>query len=159
MHYPIWYNMDLATTIRKYTPDDKEALIHLLRLNTPEYFAASEEVDLLYYLDHHASDFYVIEIGDNIVGCGGINFAEEDTIGKLSWDIFHPRYQGQGLGSKLTRFRIEKIKENPSVKSITVRTSQLAYKFYEKLGFELTKTEKDYWAPGYHMYQMCQPVG
>jgi ribosomal-protein-alanine N-acetyltransferase len=151
--------MSEAITIRKYTPDDKNSLIVLFRLNTPEYFAESEEDDLLYYLDHHANDHYVIEMGNHIVGRGGINFTEEDRVGKLSWDILHPRYQSQGIGSKLTRFRIEIIKENPSVTSITVRTSQLAYKFYEKLGFRLTETVKDYWAPGYHMYHMEQPVG
>jgi ribosomal protein S18 acetylase RimI-like enzyme len=37
---------------------------------------------------------------------------------------------------------------------IIVRTSQLAYKFYQKVGFELEKTEKDFWAKGFDLYQM-----
>jgi ribosomal protein S18 acetylase RimI-like enzyme len=35
-----------------------------------------------------------------------------------------------------------------------VRTSQHAWRFFEKMGFELQKTEKNFWAPGFDLYQM-----
>ena len=41
-----------------------------------------------------------------------------------------------------------------SVRRITVRTSQLAFGFYEKRGFELKGIEKDYWAEGFDLYRM-----
>jgi len=65
-----------------------------------------------------------------------------------------PQYQGMGFGSRLTEFRIEMIKQLPNVKRISVRTSQLAYKYYERFGFVLEEVKKDFWAPGFDMYRM-----
>ena len=93
--------------------------MELIRRNTPEYFAAEEEIDLSDYLDREIESYYVLVTNDRIVGCGGINFADDKTVGKISWDIIHPDYQGKSLG-----------------------------KFYQKQGFVLKTTHKDYWAKG-----------
>lgn len=140
--------------IRPYHPSDKNELLVLLRLNTPAYFALSEENDFIDYLEKEVEDYFVLEENGKIVGCGGINYWENGTVARISWDIVHPDFQGKGIGKKLTLFRIEEIKKNPTVKSIIVRTSQLAFKFYEKVGFELKKIEKDYWAEGFDLYEM-----
>lgn len=71
-------------------PDDKRRVMNLIRLNTPEYFAPEEEADLSEYLDRWRELYYVLETGGEIVGCGGINFADHHTTGKISWDIIHP---------------------------------------------------------------------
>ena len=144
--------------IRKYVSNDKAHIIALLRLNTPEYFSPSEEPDLFHYLENESQNYFVIEFDGKIVGCGGFNFSDDLTVGIISWDIFHPDHQGKGFGSMLTNFRIEKIKEFESVKTIRVRTSQLAFKFYEKFGFKLKEIVKDYWAEGFDMYRMEFPV-
>lgn len=146
--------MHAEILIREYRKTDKPALLHLLRLNTPQYFAPAEEEDLVHYLDHEIDYYYVLELDHNIVGCGGINFSDDGSTGKISWDIFHPHYQGRGLGSTLLNYRIAKLKEFEHIKAITVRTSQLVYKFYEKNGFELTEVVKDYWATGFDLYHM-----
>jgi ribosomal protein S18 acetylase RimI-like enzyme len=140
--------------IRKYTDSDKAEVIQLLRLNTPAYFSPGEEKDLIYYLDNYAENYYVVEFNKQILGCGGFNFSEDRSIGKISWDIFHPDHQGKGLGRALTMYRIEKLKEYDTVNTISVRTSQLVYKFYEKLGFELKEIVNDYWAAGFDLYRM-----
>lgn len=140
-------------TIRTYTPADKEAILHLLRLNTPEYFSPTEEKDLIDYLENHAEHFFVVESENAIVGCGGYNLSDDLTQGRISWDIFHPQHQGKGLGSMLTKYRIEKLKAYPGI-AISVRTSQLAFRFYEKLGFTVKEVVKDYWADGFDMYRM-----
>ena len=141
-------------TIRDYEPKDKNEAINLIRLNTPEYFAVEEEEDLNKYLETERELYYVLLYDQKIVGCGGINFAEKNTIGKISWDIFHPDYQGKSLGTKLLKHRIDKLNSIESIQKITVRTSQVAYKFYEKQGFELFEIKKDYWADGFDMYNM-----
>ena len=61
---------------------------------------------------------------------------------------------GKSLGTRLLRHRIEKLEAMRSVRRITVRTSQLAFGFYEKRGFELKGIEKDYWAEGFDLYRM-----
>lgn len=146
--------MDDSTKIREYELADKIDVINLIRLNTPKYFAREEEAELESYLENDRELYYLLLFDTKVVGCGGINFGNNYTIGKLSWDIIHPDYQGKLLGSKLLEFRIEKLKTFNSVKKITVRTSQVAYRFYAKKGFELLEIVKDFWAEGFDMYNM-----
>ena len=146
--------MDRHIVIREYEPADKEAVLSLIRANTPEYFAPEEEADLSRYLDCEREWFYVLLFDGKIVGCGGINLADERTTGKISWDILHPEYQGRSLGTRLLGFRIEKLGSLGGIRRITVRTSQLAFGFYRKQGFVLKEVKKDYWAEGFDLYAM-----
>jgi ribosomal-protein-alanine N-acetyltransferase len=148
--------MDLenSISIREYIANDKERILQLLRLNTPKYFAHEEEKDLNSYLDNEIDHYYIIELGDIIAGSGGINFSSDNRTATLSWDILHPNYQGKSLGSKLVSFRIEKLKSMDRIQKIKVRTSQVAYQFYQKQGFVLVETIKDYWAEGFDLFNM-----
>ncbi len=140
--------------IRPYTSADKPQLLALLAENTPMYFAAEEESDFLHYLDHEIDEYFVVESAGQIVGCGGINFEAEKSLAKISWDIVSNRHQGRGIGSVLLKHRLHIICQTATVQKIMVRTSQVAYQFYEKNGFQLLKIEKDYWAVGFDLYQM-----
>ena len=140
--------------IRKYSHQDKPEVIELLRLNTPEYFDSSEEEDLINYLDKEIEDYYVVVENSKIVGAGGINYFLPEKTARISWDMIKPNSQGKGIGMQLIKHRIDRIKENNSIENIIVRTSQHAYRFYEKTGFKLKKIEKDYWAKGFDLYIM-----
>lgn len=140
--------------IRKYKNSDNEQIIRLLKFNTPEYFSPNEEKDLLYYLDNHAVNYYVVEIDGILVGCGGFNLEESKMMAKISWDIIHPDYQGQGIGSELLKYRVQRIKEIEGIKILSVRTSQLVYKFYERFGMKIRETVKDYWDKGFDLYRL-----
>ncbi len=140
--------------IRSYEPADKESVLELLRLNTPLYFAAEEEKDLVYFLEHEIEHYFVVEHDGKVLGSGGFNFAGDPSHAVISWDILHPAFHGKGLGSMLLAYRIKQIREIEGVKSISVRTTQLVYKFYEKGGFRLEETKKDYWAKGFDLYRM-----
>ncbi len=140
--------------IRGYVNDDKPTVIKLLEMNIPEFFAASEVADFENYLIQQLEDFFLVEDKERIIGAGGINYFPKINTARLSWDFIHPDFKGQGIGKDLTEFRIELIKKNPEIKTIEVRTSQLAYQFYEKLGFKLIKTEPDFWAEGFDLYHM-----
>lgn len=140
--------------IRNYHPSDKDKIITLLRLNTPQFFSPAEEADLLEYLGQHATDYYVATEVNNILGCGGINLTPDGTTARISWDIVHPNYQGKGIGSALTKFRLQKIKEMEGIKTIAVRTSQMAFQYYAKFGFTLKEIIKEYWADGFDLYSM-----
>lgn len=140
--------------IRPYKSQDKTEVLNLLKLNTPAYFSPEEAKDLIYFLDHEIEYYFVLEFDNTIVGCGGFNFSGKETNGKISWDIFHPDHQGKSLGSMLLNYRIEKLKDFKNLTKITVRTSQLVYKFYEKRGFKLVEVVEDYWAKNFHLYKM-----
>ena len=140
--------------IRPFQPTDKDDLINLIRLNTPAFFDPSEEGDFLHYLNDEVEQYYVVEVATQTVGCGGINYFPDQQAARISWDMIHPDFQGKGIGKKLLHYRIDEIKKNVEVKKVIVRTSQLVYAFYEKAGFELDKIEKDFWAPGLHLYEM-----
>lgn len=140
--------------IRLYTKKDREAVLSLIRLNIPDFFAIKEEADLATYLDDKLEDYFVFEKNGQLVGSGGINYFPETKTARISWDIIHPDFQGQAIGSQLTKHRIAWIKSKATFKVIIVRTSQLAYRFYEKMGFVLEKTESDFWAEGLDLYQM-----
>ena len=140
--------------IRKYVSSDQPALIELLRLNTPEYFSPDEKGDFITYLDSEIEDYFIASIDDQIVGCGGINYKEEDSIGIISWDIVSKSHHGKGIGSELLSHRLSCIKNKLNISKIIVRTSQHVFPFYEKHGFTLIKTVKDYWEKGYDLYHM-----
>ena len=143
--------------IRAYRPADKETVINLLRLNTPMYFSSEEENDLIYYLENEICAYYVIETEGTVVGSGGYNLTEDKIVGTISWDILHPDWQRKSLGTALLVHRTNELNKIPEVKQIVVRTSQLAYKFYERAGFQLVEIVDNYWAQGYHLYQMELP--
>ncbi len=145
--------------IRKYVPSDFLAVLTLIQLNSPKYFHPSEEKDLIKYLKLDLEEYYVVEIAGQLVGAGGINFGfSNGETARISWDLIHPDWQGKGIGSGLTLFRINEIKKNSKVIKIEVRTSQLVYAFYQKLGFELVESIDDYWGKGLHLYRMEQNV-
>lgn len=139
--------------IRNYTPSDKSAVLTLMRHNMPTYFHADEEPGFSHYLDNEREQYFVIMHDGEIIGCGGLN---TDGPGEMciSWDIIHPDYHGQGYGRQLTEYRIHLVRQDPAVRVLHVRTTQLTDRFYAKFGFKLIRTEKDYWAPGLDLYHM-----
>jgi 3-phosphoshikimate 1-carboxyvinyltransferase len=147
-------NVTNQVTIRSYNSKDKKELIELLRLNTPAFFATDEENDFIEYLNTKIQEYFILELENRIIGCGGINYRENNTIGVLSWDMIHPDFQYKGHGTLLVKHRIDRLLNKNSIKDISVRTSQHTYKFYEKSGFELIKIIKDYWSEGYDLFEM-----
>lgn len=147
----------METRIRPYAPEDREAILTLLRLNTPAFFAPEEEADFVRYLEEDAELYHVVEEDNRIVACGGMNLFDNGTA-RISWDMVHPDAQGKGVGSRLTEFRIARLKETGGVERIVVRTSQLAYRFYARFGFEVKEIVTDYWAEGFDLYYMEIPV-
>ncbi len=140
--------------IRSFNPSDVPQLLELLRLNTPKFFSENEKADFVHYLNNEVEYYFVATKNDQIVGCGGFNFWDEGTMVRISWDILHPDFQGQGIGKSLLKYRLNEITKFDKVEKVVVRTSQLVYKFYEKQGFILQKITKDYWDLGFDLYEM-----
>ena len=144
----------VLAVIRQFQVSDKSALLRLINLNTPKYFAVNEKVDFEHYLENERELYFVLIVETKIVGCGGINFEEEESIGIISWDMIHPEFHGKGFGKQLLDYRLAELNSKKSVKKIIVRTSQLTYRFYEKAGFKIVEIIPNYWAEGFDLYSM-----
>lgn len=138
-----------------YSNDHFSSVINLLELNTPLYFHTSEKKEFQEYLTSKREDYFVYIKDDQVVGCGGINYFSEENVARISWDIIHPDHHGKGIGKELMLYRIDWIKKQSSRhQRIIVRTSQLVFKFYQKMGFSLQEVIPDYWAPKLDLYLM-----
>ena len=134
--------------IRLYQFMDKDRLVEMLKLHVPMYFAKSEIAEFRQYLEEKLEEYYVIEENGQLIGAGGINYFPGDRLARISWDIVHPEFQGNGKGMELLLFRMNRIKKNSEIREIVVRTSQQAHGFYAKAGFQLERVKKDFWAEG-----------
>ena len=92
--------------IRQYLKKDKSRIIDLLRLNTPKYFDASEESDLVNYLENEVEEYFVYEDNFEIILNSG--------LGK--WGAFEPDHS---LDILKTMVPVEKT--NNSVEQFTIR--------------------------------------
>ncbi len=140
--------------IRPFSIADTASLLQLFSWNTPEYFGEEELPHFETYLAGKPTDFFVMEIDKVIVGCAGYGYQEETQIGQVSWFVFHPQYQGRGLGKEILDFCLAQLQQQQDMQKVIVRTSQLVEGFFSKAGFKTTSIEKDYWAPGYDLYLM-----
>jgi len=150
--------MSIKITIRPYTVADKEDLFKIFRLNTPEYFDPKEEKEFAEYIEHRSDTYLVIEHHELIVGGVGYEFRDSDRSGRINWIFIHPQYSGLGLGRQAVEHCLKILRANPAVEVLIVRTSQWAYQFFEKCGYKLMDTTKDYWAPGLDLYLMEQAI-
>lgn len=141
-------------TIRPYRNSDKAAVLNLMKLNTPKYFAQSEQAAFKNFLEKEIDQYFVIEYKTEIFGSGGYNWSEDGGMAYISWDMIHPNFHGLTLGTQLLRHRLQLLQLYGNVHSIIVRTSQLTYPFYEKRGFKCLEVQEDYWAPGFDMVVM-----
>lgn len=137
-----------------YTPNNKQSLIEIFNLNVPIYFAPHELNEFLSYLEIKSETYLCIYHENKIVGGVGYDYKEEDKSGRINWIFVHPNCKGFGLGKEAVEFCIAKLKEDGRVEKLIVRTSQLAYKFFEGFDYKLVKIEKDYWTPGLDLYLM-----
>ncbi len=140
--------------IRDYQTNDALSCLDLVQSNTPAYFVQEEWNDFKKYLELEREDYYVVELDNQVIACGGINYQNHGATAVFSWDVVHPAFQGQSIGKQLLQYRLQKVKTNPGINQLIVRTSQLVYRFYEQFGFKLVITEKAYWAPNLDLYFM-----
>ena len=140
--------------IREYNKKDKQALLEILKSNTPTYFSPEEEKEFIHYLDNEIDFYYVVEFENKITGCGGINVPKNKNVGIISWGMLHPDYQRKGFGTLLLKHRLSELQKIESVEKIIVRTSQHVYPFYEKAGFKISITIPNYWADGFDLIEM-----
>lgn len=140
--------------IRKYYLTDRPELLEIFKLNTPQYFDPKEAAGFEEYLNENSETYLTIEQDNKIVGGAGYQITHNNSIGRVTWIFFHPGQAGKGLGKEAVEYCLSILKANTNLKKLVVTTSQLAYKFFEKFGFQLISTEKNYWGQGLDLYTM-----
>ncbi|MEL6671390.1 MAG: GNAT family N-acetyltransferase [Bacteroidota bacterium] len=144
--------------IRAYTEADFEPLLAMIDQHIPAYFHPDEKQDYALYLREKREDYFVLEKDGQLLAGGGINYFPKEKTARLSWDLVDAKAMGQGLGLRLARYRIDHVRKQPTYEQMVVRTSQFAHKFYAKAGFELLRSEKDFWGEGFDLYEMAQTL-
>ncbi len=143
--------------IRPYKQLDKERLLAIFELNTPKYFDNKEANDFKEYLKQNGETYLTIEKNNKIVGGTGYYVNERDNSGRITWIFFDPNYSGQGLGKQAVDYCLNLLRKDERVEKFIVTTSQLAYKFFEKFGYRISRIEKHYWGKGLDLYEMEMP--
>lgn len=140
--------------IRPFHTQDREALVEIFKMNTPRYFDPQELKDFEVYLASNSDTYLTIEHQDRVVGGTGYEITDNGTVGRITWIFFHPDSAGLGLGRQSVEHCLSIFRNRPAVEKVVVTTSQLAYRFFEKFGLHLVRTEKDYWGQGLDLYLM-----
>lgn len=140
--------------IRPYKQADKESLLRIFNLNTPKYFDTNEINDFERYLEQKPETYLTVEVDDNIVGGTGYYVNENDKSGRITWIFFDPSYAGKGLGKQSLEHCLKIFGKDERVEKLIVATSQLAYQFFEKFNYNISRIEKNYWGKGLDLYVM-----
>lgn len=152
--------MEIKTlmNIRKYESSDIDSVISIFRSNIPKYFGPEEEPGLRDLLSGDVENYYVLELDGKVVGAGGIELNEDDTV-SLCWGMVHNDHLGTGLGKLLTEYRMERSQEVFGDKPMVNSTSQHTEGFYKKLGFVTVEHKPDGFGPGIDICRMRREAG
>ncbi len=153
--------------IRPYTPADRQPCIEIFKSNMPNFFAPHELGDFenwltakdntqIAYKSNESEYYYVVELDKQIVGCGGFYIPKSNAEARMAWGMVENRFHKKGIGRAFLEYRINQIRLiNPEI-SIALDTTQHSFPFFEKIGFNVTKIQKDTYAPGLDRYDMVQ---
>ena len=142
------------TVIRTAQKQDFKFLSKIFSLNVPKYFDKKELNDFKkYFNSKNLESYFIIESQGKVVGGGGYAYENMKTA-RICWLFIDPNYHGFGFGKKLVNYCIKILKNNRKLNVIEVETSNLTYKFYEKLNFKIEYIKKDYWPNNDDLYFM-----
>lgn len=142
----------MAIVFRKYKARDKDACLSLFNENCPEFFAPNEKADYDEFLDQNYPGYYMVYADDILAGVFGIMDLGEDKF-CISWIMLSRAAQGKGAGTAMMKKALADAKKQKA-KIITISTSHLAYKFFEKFGAEIIEEIEHGWGPNMHKINM-----
>ena len=125
--------------------------------HTPEFkpseVSVAEDVIDSYLHDTNSYNIFIAEVDKSITGyiCYGNTPLTESTW-DMYWLVVSPDKQGQGVGSALTAFAEEQIRQNGGRLVIIETSAKLGYEktrhFYLGHGYEIICCIADFYAPG-----------
>ena len=149
------YNQILQ--FREYEPKDRAKCLEIFDSNRPDYFAEHERQEFANFLDRiDCLTYSVVELNGDIVACGGIYLADDSQHVGMAWGMVHRESHRNGIGRRLTIFRLEQMSEVDPLLEQRLATSQLTFGFYEKFGFKTVKVTENGFGPGIDRYEMVR---
>jgi len=140
--------------IRNADHKDLNFLIKIFTLNIPKYFDKTELDDFKkYFNSNNIETYFIIESEGKILGAAGYAYENKQTA-NICWVFIDSDYHGNGLGTKLVNHCIDILKRDHQLNVIQLETSNLTYKFYEKLNFKIQYIKKEYWPNNDDLYFM-----
>jgi predicted N-acetyltransferase YhbS len=133
--------------IREYRRDDESACLDIFDSNRPKYFTGPERDLFAAYLRRMDQPFFVAEVAGEVRGCGGFH-VDDFGVGYLDWGMVRASWHRQGLGAKLLRWRLERIRQIAHAWCVLIDTSQHTAPFFARFGFEAFRTIADGYQPG-----------
>lgn len=152
-------NHDVTFTL--YQESDKAAVLTVFRSNTPEFFAESEEADLVATLDNPDGPHWVMRIHGKVVGYGGFEVGNAYNRVVLTWGMVHRTMHREGLGRLLLAHRTREaaLATNGNTRWLVVDTTLQVAPFYEKCGFERVEVWENGYRAGFDMVVLRMPFG
>ena len=130
--------------IRKAQPPDLDCLVKIFNLNIPKYFHEKELVDFKkYFNSNNIETYFIIESEGKILGASGYAYENKQTA-NLCWVFINPNHHSKGLGTKLVNYCLDTLKRDNQLNVIQLETSNLTFKFYEKLDFKIEFTNESF---------------
>ena len=140
--------------IRDYSPADLEDVVAVFRSNVPKYFGMDEESGLRDFLGGLSGSYFVAEVEQKVIGAGGFALNSDQRSVSLCWGMIRSDHLGRGLGSELTRFRIDAARRKYGSLPMSISTSQHTAGFYERFGFSLLDRVPNGFGPGIDICKM-----
>ena len=144
--------------IRKAQPSDFKYLVEIFTLNIPKYFHEKELLDFKKYFNSNKIEtYFIIESEGKILGASGYAYENKQTA-NLCWVFIDPNHHSKGLGTKLVNYCLDTLKTDNQLNIIQLETSNLTFKFYEKLDFKIKYIKKEYWLNKDDLYFMSMDL-
>jgi ribosomal-protein-alanine N-acetyltransferase len=143
--------------IRKFLPENLERVVEIERASFPQKVAYSKShFEKLY--KQYPDGFFVAWLSERMVGyiVGYI----PNRSGYIDSIAIDPNYRLQGIGKNLTNSLLDHFKEKRvRTISLNVRTkNKTGIAFYQKLGFKILKTIKNFYRNGDDAYLMKREI-
>jgi N-acetylglutamate synthase-like GNAT family acetyltransferase len=134
---------------RKAKKEDIPQMFEILKINSPKYpkKLAFQELNEMFSKSLLKPTYIVAEDKKEILAFGGFGYSGmDDMVFSIFWVNTNPKYQNQGVGSKIMKDLIDRIKNIKTIKVKIILISTKIPNFYKKFGFKkLTpKYDRDY---------------
>ena len=131
---------------RKAKKEDISKMFEILKINSPKYpkKLAFQELNEMFSKSLLRPTYIVAEDKKEILAFGGfISSWIDNMVFNIFWVNTNPKYKSQGVGSKLMKDLIDRIKKTKNIKAKMILISTKIPNFYKKFGFKKVTSKYD----------------